>query len=109
MKYLKLRNIPISIFEDVKYGEKYTDKGSKICWIGAGFDRRVVSALAVQYTTSGGDVLTYLPISNADKLSSVMPLVSVDALACNAMVDDIECSAEIVEDDRSTWINERDS
>ena len=106
MNYLKLVNIPISIFQDSKYGAP--NSGSKIPWSNLGFNTTIVSTLAVQYSTTADDSITYLPISDDIRLNTYFSKISDDTLILNSASDKI-CTTEIVSDDRTQWLLDRDT
>ena len=102
MKFLKLVNIPMSIFTAPRYG-KWTKKGP-IPWINMGFSALQIQEAAIQYTDENENVFTYLPISDEEKAEAILPLITEDIAPLIAINPDKTRSSEILEDtDYAVW------
>jgi len=104
MKFLKLKNVPLSIFSKIKgrYGNTIPDSGP-IPWIAMGFNVMIIQSKIVQYHEEDGDDMTYLPIYKEDKVEAYLDKIIEDMEPMIVTFPEKEFTAEIVEDDHATW------
>ena len=78
MKYLKLVNVPLSIFSRIKgrYGDSIPGSG-KIPWVAMGFNSMVTQSRAVQYRDKESTI-TYLPVVDEDRVKATLKLLKED-------------------------------
>jgi len=77
MKYLKVTNVPLKIWED----PKYNPINGQINWEACGFNIIQVTATAIQYTELAGDFIQYIPISDESVFNSVWSMMQSDTSA----------------------------
>ncbi len=100
-KYLKLVNVPLTIFKEARYGKRIG--GGSIPWVSMGFNVIEVSEKALQYYEVDGSYITYLPIYDENLLNNIFHKIEEDILDLEKIFPDNEYSAEIVNDDRVLW------
>jgi ribosome biogenesis protein Tsr3 len=96
MKYLKLNNIGIEIFNTSKL-----DNHEGCQWVNYGFDADLIKAKVVHYTKDDGNRCTYLPIDKLEKVKGLLPKLKSIAKDLNE-----KATVTICEDDCAKWKKE---
>ena len=104
MKYLKLVNVPLSIFSRIKgqYGDCLPGS-AKIPWVAMGFNSMVTQSRAVQYQDNDKKI-TYLPVVDEARVKATLKILKED------MKDLLDSpSASIVDKEHGALVALRDA
>ena len=92
MQYLRIKNVPLKLLEDPKYGE-----GKCLAFCACGFTELVLARSSIQYRNDSDEFIQVLPISDQDKFDLIWQMFQDDVSALDESDPSIDSTCELVD------------